>query len=82
MMKVDNLPVVIFDYPDSVTRQMRQRFVSLTFMDYKYVMGYEKNFTITDDNCFKENHVFKKYRRDRISTNGVVLVRFNSENFS
>jgi len=70
-----NLPVVTFDYPNSATNRMTQRFVATTLMDSNYIMGYElQNLDIDQAIC--SGYKFKKYSLDRIANNGVVMIGY------
>ena len=69
---IAELPFVTFEYPDSNTNRMRPRFVAVTSMDRVYVKGYETQ-SYTARNPEDTEWKFKKYRVDRIVTNGVHL---------
>ena len=65
------LPVVRFDYPDSVTNKMRERFVKVAEATPDYIKGEELD---TPDSRIKGP--FKAYLRNRIAKYGVALVQF------
>lgn len=67
----DRTPVVEFEYPDSTTNHMRNRFVRVVEANSDYVKGYEL------ENPFSvKQGTFKQYSRNRIARNGVSLVTF------
>jgi len=68
---VQKLPVVAFEYPDSGTSKMRQRYVRVAEATADYIKGNE-----LDDPDSKLDGQFKSFSRTRIVKNGVALVRF------
>jgi hypothetical protein len=68
---IKRLPVVAFEYPDSGTSKMRQRYVRVAEATADYIKGNE-----LDDPNSKLDGQFKSFSRTRIVKNGVALVRF------
>jgi len=64
-------PVVRFDYPDSQTDKMRERFVRIAEASADYLKGEE-----LDSPDSKIKGTFKAYLRNRIAKNGVSLITF------
>lgn len=68
---VARFPVVRFDYPDSESNKMRERFVRVAEATPDYVKGEE----IDSPNSILKGP-FKAYLRNRIAHNGVALCKF------
>lgn len=68
---VARFPVVRFDYPDSLTNKMRERFVRVAEATPDYVKGEE-----IDSPNSNLKGTFKSYLRNRIAQNGVALCKF------
>ena len=64
-------PVVAFEYPDSGTSKMRQRYLKVVEASADYIKGYE-----LDAPGSKKEGQFKTFCRTRIVQNGVALVSF------
>ena len=73
---IGKLPFVEFEYPDSQTNKMKEREVYVTKMNDTYVCGYEIDYRL---NNTAKVPVFKRYRIDRIATNGIHLLYFNND---
>jgi len=67
------LPLVTFEYPDSETDYLRNRFVRVVSMDRTHVKGYE--FTTVNPSDTDEGK-FKSYLLAKIVENGVALLEF------
>ena len=65
------LPVVAFEYPDSGTNKMRQRYVRVHEANADYIKGPE-----LDAPGSQKDGQFKTFCRTRIVQNGVALVSF------
>ena len=65
------LPVVSFEYPDSKTNKMRQRYLRVEEANGDYIKGYE-----LDSPLSKINGQFKTFSRTRMVQNGVALISF------
>ena len=65
------LPVVQFEYPDSVTGKMKVRYLHLTEADADYIKGYE-----LDHPSSRKDGQFKTFSRNRLVQNGVALISF------
>jgi hypothetical protein len=62
------LPLVEFDYPNSISNKMKPRYVRVMKMNDKYIEGYECETSIR----FK----FKRYSLNRISRSDIRLIEF------
>ena len=67
------LPFCRFQYPDSETDYLRNRFVRVVSMDRTHVKGYE--FTTANPSNTDEGK-FKSYLLAKIVENGVALLEF------
>jgi len=75
----DHLPLVIFQYPDSVTNNLVNRTVRVIEMDADYVKGYEMT---RDFSPFEgDSPKFKKYSLRKIGYLGVSLTQFCFRNW-
>ena len=68
---MDRRVVVEFEYPDSVTRKMKLRFLRLISADDQYVKGYE----LVSPNCIADGQ-FKSFARNRLPRNGVSVLSY------
>lgn len=65
------MPVVMFEYPDSTTNHMKQRFVRVVEANSDYIKGFEL------ENAFStKDGKYKQYSRNRIAQYGVSLISF------
>lgn len=67
----ERYPVVFFEYPDSGTNKMRQRYLKVVEANADYIKGYE-----LDDPTSKKEGMFKTFSKTRIVKNGISLVSF------
>ena len=72
----NELPLTTFEYPDSETDYLRQRFVRVTSMDHRHLKGYE---FLTDSPSDSDEGKFKSYLLAKIVKNGVALVEFGQD---
>ena len=64
-------PVVEFEYPDSITGEMKVRYLRVVEADARYIKGYELVTPLS-----KVDGQFKSFLRTRLARNGVSLVSF------
>jgi len=68
---VARFPVVRFDYPDSTTDRMRERFLLVVEANADYIKGNE-----LESAASKKIGPYKAFLRNRIAQNGVSLCTF------
>jgi len=71
------LPLVSFEYPNSDTDYLNERFVRVVSMDQTHVKGYEYTTPHPSDT---DPGKFKSYLLAKIVSNGVHLVHFAPPN--
>lgn len=64
-------PIVYFEYPDSDSTKMRDRYVKVVEADSDYIKGYE-----LDTPGSKKDGQFKTYSRTRMTRHGVSLISY------
>jgi hypothetical protein len=69
--KDDRTPVVEFEYPDSVTGEMKLRYLRVVEADARYIKGYELVSPVS-----KIDGQFKTFSRVRLARFGVHLISF------
>jgi hypothetical protein len=70
-----NLPLVEFEYPDSETDYLRERYVRVESLDQTHLKGHE---FITPNPSNSDEGKFKSYLLSKIVKGGVHLVQFDS----
>lgn len=72
----EELPLVRFEYPDSETDYLKERFVRVVSKDQVHVKGYEYTTRYPSDT---DPGKFKSYLLAKIVANGISLVEFQSQ---
>jgi hypothetical protein len=71
-----NLPLVEFEYPDSETDYLRERYVRVESLDNVHLKGHE---FITPNPSDSDEGKYKSYLLSKIVKGGVHLLQFESE---
>jgi len=70
----NNLPLVEFEYPDSETDYLKQRFVRVESMDSSHLKGHE---FVTKNPSDADNGKFKSYLLSKVVRGGIHLIQFS-----
>ncbi len=68
---IEQLPVVCFEYPDSESGKMRERFLRVVEATADYIKGYE-----LDNPGSMNDGQFKTFSRNRLTRNSPTLLTF------